>query len=61
MTIINSDVYVKQTKAGIRSKLENDLNEWDEIKDMKDNPDISKEFLLDWIDNLVWKIKDATK
>ena len=56
--IINSEVYVKQTKEHIRSKLESYLNEWDEVKV---HPDVTKEFIVDWVDNLIWAVKDSIK
>lgn len=59
--IINNEVYAKQTKEHIKSQLEPYLNEWEEIKELKDNPELSKDFLITWIGNFVWAVKDSTK
>ena len=58
-TIINSEVYVKQTKARIRNQLQTDIDEWKEIKEMYSQVD--KNFLKDGIDNLISKIDRVTK
>lgn len=56
---INGTVYVQQTKNHIKSQVQPYLDEWKDIQAMKDNPDITKEFILDWVSNLIWKIKEA--
>ena len=60
-TTINSEIYVKQTKTRIRNQLQTDIDEWKEIKEMYSQVD--KNFLKDWIDNLISKIeiKDLKK
>ena len=58
-TTINSEIYVKQTKTRIRNQLQTDIDEWKEIKEMYSQVD--KNFLKDWIDNLISKIDRATK
>lgn len=56
--IVNNEVFARQTKEHIRSKLEPLLNEWEEVKV---HPDVTKEFIIDWVDNLIWDIKDSIK
>lgn len=58
-TTINSEIYVKQTKTRIRNQLQTDIDEWKEIKEMYSQVD--KNFLKDWIDNLISKIDRVTK
>ena len=58
-TTINSEVYVKQTKTRVRNQLQADIDEWKEIKEMYSQVD--KNFLKDWIDNLISKIDRITK
>ena len=59
--VVNSTVYEKQTKARIKSELEPYFNEWEEIKKLKNDPNLTKEFLLDWIENFVSSAKLSTK
>lgn len=59
--VVNNTVYEKQTKERIKSKLEPYFKEWEEIKEIKDSSDLTKEFLLSWIENFVSSAKLSTK
>ena len=58
--VVNSTVYEKQTKARIKSKLDPYFKEWEEIKELKNDPNLTKDFLLDWIENFIATAKSST-
>ena len=59
--MVESEIFKAQAKNHIKAQLEPYLKEWEEIKELKDNPELSKDFLMTWIENFVWAVKDSTK
>ena len=59
--MVESEIFKAQAKNHIKMQLEPYFNEWEEIKELKDKPELSKDFLMTWIENFVWAVKDSTK